>query len=139
MRPLIVMLLSACTFLSGCGSGLRSLNPAPIVGPYEVEAVVDGNRIEYEIPDGSPEASAIQRWLAAHRSGWSASIDTYAPGSLVIRSGNFNLMLNGETCIFTENRTFGGKQLVKRLDAPSREQLQAACRIPTASHDPPDH
>jgi len=114
-------------FQIGCSSGLRSISTTNVRGPYNIEAH-HGEPACREVASGSQEAVAIERWLNEHRSGWSTSINTFAPGQLVVRGENFRLMLHGTNAVFSQPGVVGDKQLVKPLDPQSISQLQAACR-----------
>ena len=119
----------------GCSSGLRSISTTNLRGPYNIEAR-QGEHASRAMASGSQEAVAIEKWLNEHRSGWSTSIDTFAPGHLVVRGENFKLMLHGTNAVFSQPGVVGDKQLVKPLDPQSIAQLQAACKAEPVADRP---
>lgn len=123
---LLACAVATNSFHIGCSSGLRSISTTNIRGPYSIEAR-HGKYTGRDVASGSQEAVAIERWLNEHRSGWSTSIDTFAPGQLVVRGEKFKLMLHGTNAVFSQPGVVGAKQLVKPLDPQSIAQLQAAC------------
>jgi hypothetical protein len=115
-----------CLFTAG-----HTVEVARLRGPCDVEVHAGGRLVgERAIAPGSPEERAVADWLAAHNSGWSRSIVSYAPGRLV-RGAGFTLnLLPGGRCVLNYEPAGGGSwvQVERQASETEVDALAAALR-----------
>jgi hypothetical protein len=119
-------LLTGVAFLSACiGIAVgclffkgHTVEVARLRGPYQVEVHAGGRLVtERAIAPGSPEERAVADWLAAHSSGWSPSIVSYAPTRVVRGAG------------FTLNLLPSGRCVLNYQPAGAEASVQVECQV----------
>ncbi len=110
--PAVVALLVSA---AGC---IHTVNPAKIAPPYKVTVYEHGAYSpEHVFTADSAEGKQISAWIESHRSGWSLSIDSYAPYRL-IRGEQFMLNFGRRLCILNYRGGLGNRwtQVTRQIE-----------------------
>jgi hypothetical protein len=112
----LVAALAGCAFVPH-SIGINNLGPARKVIVY------DGTRVanEQTIAPDSPEAKEFSDWLRKHRSGWTSSIVSFAPGGVTVEGDDYSVNFRGDHCIIGYKKWLGYDSQCTRALNPNDE------------------
>jgi hypothetical protein len=89
------------------------------LGPARKVIIYDGTNVASEraIAPDSPETKEFSEWLRKHRSGWTSSIVSFAPGGTTIEGDDYSVNFRGDYCIIGYKTWLGyDSQCTRALD-----------------------
>ena len=126
-------LAAACLIAGGCATKAIHIDPR-FDPPYRLTTHLNGGGGESSdvIESGSDRARAVEQWLRAHADGWSASLVTYVPQT-VIQNDDFNLNLlgSGHAVLNVREGASNASQAeyVREIEGPDLAALQTALGV----------
>lgn len=109
----VITIIALAVFLTGCGRdpNLSTLSTQPL----KIATFRGGREVAVrDVSPPSPEHELLAAWAAQHKTGWSSSHVSYAPGTLVSGT-NFSLNIHTSRVILN----IGGHQY--EHDAPASD------------------
>ena len=110
----VITLVARAALLTGCGRDpdLSTLSTQPL----RIATFRGGREVAVRnVSPPSREHELLAAWAAQHKTGWSISCVSYAPGTLLVHGTNFSLNIHASGVILN----IGGRQY--KHDAPASD------------------